>query len=370
MNFDLSDDQQVMVDLAEQVFSDAGDVPRLKAAEQGDGWDPRLWESLVGTGLTGLCLPETHGGTGQGIVELTLLAAAQGRHLTPVPLVPTVVAAATIAEFDHNATHEALVSSVATEGTILTSALGSPGANDPLLPGVTATRVDGGWQLEGTKPAVPYAEQAAAIVVPAADTEGNSVVAVVPTGATGVRLTAERTTNHQPAAAVDLNVTVGDDAVLGTAGDPSAEVVRSLFAHTVAATCGIQLGVCEGALAATAAYVSERQQFGRPLSAFQAVTQRAADAWITTEALRVTTISAAWHLASGHDARSEVAVAAYWATEGAQKVVTAAQHLHGGIGADIDYPVHRYYLWGTQYGTQVGAASSHLARLGALIARS
>lgn len=370
MNFDLSDDQQVVATLAGQVMGDAGDVARLKEAERGPGWDPRLWGDLVATGLTGLCIPETHGGAGQGIVELVLLAEAQGRHLTPVPLVPSTVAAAAIAEFDHDGHHRHLVERVATAGEVLTTALAGPGANDPFTPGVRATRVDGGWKFEGSKPAVPYGAEAAAIVVPATDEDGNSVVAVVATDSAGVGLTPERTTNHQPAATVDLDVVVADADVLGAPADPTSEVVRWLFEHTVVATCGIQLGVTEGALAMTAQHVSERQQFGRPLSAFQAVTQRAADAWITTEALRVTTLNAAWRLASGIDARSEVAVAAYWGTEGAQQVVTAAQHLHGGIGADIDYPVHRFYLWGTQYGTSVGAASAHLARLGALIARS
>jgi 3-oxocholest-4-en-26-oyl-CoA dehydrogenase beta subunit len=116
--------------------------------------------------------------------------------------------------------------------------------------------------------------------------------------------------------------------------------------------------------------LSSRRQFGKPLAAFQATTQRAADGYITTEAMRVTALNAAWRLAEGFDARRDVSVAAYWASEGAQQVVTAAQHLHGGIGADVDYPVHRYFLWGIQLASVLGSASAHLARLGNLIART
>jgi len=119
----------------------------------------------------------------------------------------------------------------------------------------------------------------------------------------------------------------------------------------------------------TAQHVSNRVQFGKPLSAFQAVTQRAADAYITCEAMKVTTLNAAWRLAEGLDARGDVLVAAYWASEGGQQVVAAGQHLHGGIGADVDYPVHRYFLWGIQLATALGGASAQLAQLGRLIAQ-
>jgi alkylation response protein AidB-like acyl-CoA dehydrogenase len=155
--------------------------------------------------------------------------------------------------------------------------------------------------------------------------------------------------------------------LLGGSDSDGAEQVRWLFERALTLGCATQLGVAQGALALTAEHVSQREQFGKPLSTFQAVTQRAADAYITTEALRVTTLNAAWRLSEGLDARRDVLVAAYWASEGTQQVVTACQHLHGGIGADVDYPVHRYFLWGIQTATALGSASSHLARLGQLI---
>ena len=112
--------------------------------------------------------------------------------------------------------------------------------------------------------------------------------------------------------------------------------------------CAIQLGVTEEAIRRAAAYLNERHQFGRPLSSFQGTMLRAADAYIDTEAIRVTLWQAAWRIDTGRPAAEAVAVANWWASEAGQRVVHATQHLHGGMGADIEYPIHRYFLWGKQ----------------------
>jgi 3-oxocholest-4-en-26-oyl-CoA dehydrogenase beta subunit len=132
--------------------------------------------------------------------------------------------------------------------------------------------------------------------------------------------------------------------------------------------CALQLGVTEEAVRRAAAYLSERHQFGRPLSTFQGTMLRAADAYIDTEAIRVTTWQAAWRLDTGRAAAEAVAVAKWWASEAGQRVVHSTQHLHGGLGADIEYPIHRYFLWGKQIELMLEGPSAQLARLGASIA--
>ena len=139
----------------------------------------------------------------------------------------------------------------------------------------------------------------------------------------------------------------------------------------VAATvglCALQVGVCEAALTQTAAYLNGRQQFGRPLSTFQATMLRAADAAIDIEAMRVTCQNAAWRFDTGRDAADASRVAKWQAAERGQRTVHATQHLHGGIGADITYPIHRYFLWGKQIELVLGGPGAQLARLGAEIA--
>jgi alkylation response protein AidB-like acyl-CoA dehydrogenase len=130
------------------------------------------------------------------------------------------------------------------------------------------------------------------------------------------------------------------------------------------AMCAMQIGLAERALKLTAEYVSQREQFGKPLATFQAVQQRAADCYIDVEAMRWTAWQAAWRLSEDLPATEEVAIAKFWASEGGHRVLAAAQHLHGGVGVDVEYPLHRYTLASKQLELTLGGASQHLARLG------
>jgi len=129
-----------------------------------------------------------------------------------------------------------------------------------------------------------------------------------------------------------------------------------------------EAGVCASALELTAEYTKTRVQFDKPIATFQAVGQRAADAYVDTEAIRLTAWQAASRLSSGLPAASEVAVAKYWAAEGGQRVVHAASHLHGGVGVDRDYPLHRYFLLTRQIELTLGGANESLRRLGRMLA--
>ena len=119
----------------------------------------------------------------------------------------------------------------------------------------------------------------------------------------------------------------------------------------------------------TAEYTKTREQFDRPIATFQAVGQRAADAYIDTEAVRLTALAGGVApRGRACPATAEVAIAKFWAAEGGQRVVHAAQHLHGGIGVDRDYPLHRYFLWAKQLELTLGGATPQLLKLGAILA--
>src|SRR5205807_7487608 len=162
-------------------------------------------------------------------------------------------------------------------------------------------------------------------------------------------------------------VTASDDDVLGSTGT-GRDRLDWIVDRATAALCSMQVGVTEEALRMTAQYTSAREQFDRPLAAFQAVAQRAADAYIDTEGVRLTAWQAVWRLAEGLPAANELAVAKFWAAEGGQRVVHAAQHLHGGIGVDVDYPLHRYFLWAKECELTLGSATPQLVKLGAALA--
>jgi alkylation response protein AidB-like acyl-CoA dehydrogenase len=135
-----------------------------------------------------------------------------------------------------------------------------------------------------------------------------------------------------------------------------------------AALCIEEAGVCAAALALTADYTKTREQFDKPIATFQAVGQRAADAYVDAEAIRLTAWQAASRLAAGLPASAEIAVAKFWAAEGGQRVVHAASHLHGGVGVDRDYPLHRYFLLTRQIELTLGSANESLRRLGRMLA--
>jgi len=125
----------------------------------------------------------------------------------------------------------------------------------------------------------------------------------------------------------------------------------------------LQLGLAKAALKMTSQYVSKREQFARPLATFQAVSQRAADAWIDVQSMEVTLWQAAWRLSEGLSCDREVGIAAYWAAEGGHRVLAAAQHLHGGMGFDRDYPLHRFFLRTKRLEFLYGSAGETLDRL-------
>ncbi len=93
-----------------------------------------------------------------------------------------------------------------------------------------------------------------------------------------------------------------------------------------------------------------------------------ADSYIDTEAIKLTMLQAATHLAEDEPSPTEVATAKYWAAEGGSRVVHAALHVHGGISIDLDYPIHRYFLWVKQIEFTLGSETEQLRRIGAILA--
>jgi alkylation response protein AidB-like acyl-CoA dehydrogenase len=370
MDFSLSEEQEATRDLARQILSDRMTHERLKEIEAGgEGFDRDTWDELAKSGLLGIALPEDVGGSGLGFVALCLLLEEIGRTVAPVPVLPTVVLGALpIAQFGTDAHRRRYLPDVVAGDSVLTAALVETGT-DPLHPTTTARVDDDGWRVDGVKTLVPAGLIADRILVPAAvGDDGAIVVLIVDPNGNGVTRERQDTTSGIPQARLELDgVHIGGDDVLG---DPEsgAPIVDWIVERANAAMCSIATGVCEQALHMTAEYTKTREQFDRPIATFQAVGQRAAEAYIDTEAVRLTALQAAWRLEEGLSATAEVAVAKFWAADGGQRVVHAAQHLHGGIGVDRDYPLHRYFLWAKELELTLGGATPQLLKLGAILA--
>ena len=369
MDFTFTEEQDAVRNLAAQVFEGHAPAERVKEVERSEERvDRDLWRALADAGLLAIAIPEEHGGSGLGLVELCLVLEQQGRRVAPVPLWPTVVLGApAIAEFGSSEQQRAWLPGVASGDVVLTAALSETGVNDPLQPQVTATPDGDWWRLDGHKPSVPAAHVADRVLVPASTRDGGLGVFLVDPAGPGVERTVAATTDRSKVAHLSFTGTAGE--MLGENRD-GRRVTAWMLDRALVGLCAGQVGVAEGALHMAADYTSERQQFGRPLSTFQGVALKAADAYIDTEAMRVTLWQAAWRLTAGLDATREVMVAKWWAAEGGQHVVHITQHLHGGMGADVDYPVHRYFLWGKQIEDTLGGASAQLARLGRVLAEA
>ena len=370
MDFALTEEQEATRDLAQQILTDRETHEHLKEIEAGgEGFDRDTWAELAKAGLLGIALPEDAGGSGLGFVALCRLFEEIGRTVAPVPVLPTVVLGALpVAQFGTEAQKQQYLPGVVAGDTVLTSALVETGT-DALHPTTTA-RADGdGWRVDGVKTCVPAGLVADRVLVPAAaGDDGTIVVLIVDPSAKGVTRERQDTTSGIPEARLELDgVHVAGSDVLGDP-DSGAAIVEWIVERATAAMCSIATGVCEQALKMTAEYTKTREQFERPIATFQAVGQRAADAYIDTEAVRLTALQAAWRLEEGLPAAAEVAIAKFWAADGGQRVVHAAQHLHGGIGVDRDYPLHRYFLWAKHLELTLGGATPQLLKLGAILA--
>jgi 3-oxocholest-4-en-26-oyl-CoA dehydrogenase beta subunit len=370
VDFDLTDEQQATAELAAKLLGDKSTPEALRALDHADDlrFDRELWRAMADAGLLGIALPLEHGGAGLGLVELCLVLEEVGRRTAPVPaLAALAFAGLPVTRFGSADQQAALLPPLAAGASVLTAALVEP-LGGPLRP-ATAARPDGdGWVLDGTKTNVPAALVADTVLVPATTPDGATGVFVVAADAPGLSCERQATTTGTPEAQLVLaSVRVGGDAALGPV-DKAGTVLRWTVEHATVAACAVMAGLAAEAVRMTGEYTSSREQFGRPIATFQAVGQRAADAYVDAHAIRLTMLQAAWRLTAGFPADREVAIAKYWASAGGQRVVHAAQHLHGGIGVDRDYPLHRYFLLAKQLELTLGGANRQLVNLGRLLA--
>lgn len=371
MNFTHTEEQEAVRELAGQILADAVSPELLFELERkSEMFDEKLWAQLAESNLLGVAIPEDCGGSDFGLTALMLLLEEAGRHLAPVPLFSTLVLGALpIAAFGTPGQRERLLGPVARGEAVLSAALTEPAHISPDHCATTA-RIDGdAFRLDGVKVCVPSAARSLRILVPARLDDGRTGIFMVDPRASGVNCEAVDVTSHEPHHRVTLtDVLVPADDVLGAVGDGD-ELAAWIEQRARAGLAAMQLGIAAEATARTAAYTAERQQFGRAIGSFQAVSVRAADAFIDTDALRSVLWQAVWRLEEGVDAEKETLAAKWWACDAGHRVVHSAQHLHGGMGADIEYPIHRYFLWAKQIEQTLGGAPLQLRKLGARIAQ-
>jgi len=338
-----NESREAIRELATDLFGRQLDAARRDKVEAtADRFDRELWAAIAEAGLLGVAVSEDNGGLGLGATELTLVLEQLGRVVAPIPLVDTTVAAWCL-DMHGSAEQRARWVSRLVSGAAV-AAVAVPASTAGL-------RLDGD-RLSGTSIGVPWAHVADVLLLPVDD----RVVCVDP-HADGIASTREDTTGR--AVALTMQFTNVPVEPLGGDGVGSWLVTRIRLTQSA-----VQAGVVDAAVRMTASYTSEREQFGKPLSTFQSVALKAADAYLDATVIRATALQAAEALDNGDDAELEILTAAWWAAEAGQHAVHLTQHLHGGMGADVTYPVHRYFLWAKQIELMLGGASALLAELG------
>ncbi len=352
MDFDFSEEEQAISDLTRQIFEDKVTHEHLRELAQNNlFFDRDLWETLAESGIVGAAVSEDFGGAGLGFLSITAVLELVGEFAAQVPVLETIVMGALpIQEFGSDAQRSELLPRLSSGELVVTAGLVE---GDEVL-------VNAG-KLSGKVDFVPYGLEAEIILVPTVDG-----VYLVDSSADGVIRTVRETTTGHSQAAIVFDGASGDR--LGSAS--TAEVVSWIRLRVDSGICSILSGACKASLDLAAEYTKIRHQFDRPIATFQAVSQRAGDAYIDTEAVRLTSRQAAWRIAANRPAKEKVAIARWWAAEAGFRVVHAATHLHGGVGVDRDYPLHRFFLMARQLELTLGNSEEQLSFLGDLIAEN
>jgi hypothetical protein len=323
MDFTLGERQQAVADLAAEVLG--ADRPRAA--------DP--WKDLARAGLLDVSPPD-----GLGVLEVAVLLTEIGKRAPSMQALATLMTGALpLARWGR----PDLLPAVASGELLLTAALREP------LQGPAASVTDG--TITGLKIGVPHAAESHLLLVPARSdfmiVSGSGQIApktahdhggvflVSPRGP-GVELIQTPSSSGEPEYAVRLD-RAPVEGMLG-----GADCARDLYQLAVAGACALADGTVAGALALTRDHVASREQFGRPLAAFQAVSQQIADVYIASRTMHLAALSACWQLAEGREAAADLEVAGYWCAEQAPRTVRLCHHLHGGIGMDVTYPLHRF----------------------------
>ena len=324
MDFALEERQQAVAGLAAEVLT----------AE-----DP--WKELARAGLLDVSPPD-----GLGVLEVAVLLTEIGKRAPSMQALATLMTGALpLARWGPPDLRADLLRGVASGELLLTAALREP-------PAAPATAVTDG-KITGLKIGVPHADQSRLLLIPArlassdpmimgsfdgptTETPHDHGVALVRPDAEGVWVTRTPSSSGEPEFAIQLD----QAPVEGMLG--GADCVRDLHQLAVAGACALADGAVAGALALTRDHVASREQFGRPLAAFQAVSQQIADVYIASRTMHLAALSACWRLAEGRDAAADLEVAGYWCAEQAPRTVRLCHHLHGGIGMDATYPLHRF----------------------------
>ena len=350
MDFAFSEEQEMLRASAREFLTKEcppAYVRRMMEAE--DAWDAALWKRIAEMGWTGLGIPEDYGGVGT-FLDLSVSLEEAGRALLPGPYFSTMaLAVPALLEAGTEAQRQQVLSAIAAGDARATVAVTEPsGRWDADGVTMTARPERDGWRLDGVKLFVPDAAVADHVVV-AARTRSS--------GEDGVTLFLvsgrPRGVTISPLKTLDMTrrwyevrfegVEVPGECVMGATDQGWAPLKRALD-WGAAALCAEMVGGAQHVLDTSVEYAKTRQQFGKPIGIYQAVSHKLADMLLETESARSATYYAAWAVdADAPDRSLAASMAKAYASDAYRRAAGSGIQVHGGIGFTWEHDMHLYF---------------------------
>lgn len=373
MDFDLSEEQQLLKDSVEGFLSDTyGFEERKKIAALPGGWSPEVWGTFAELGILGLPFAEEDGGFGGGAVETMLVFESFGKHLVLEPYLATVVLAGGVLKRAGSAEQKAAhIAAIAGGSSTYALATTERHSRYDLFDVTTTAKKDGGsWVLDGEKAVVVHGGTADHLVVSARTAgarrdKGGIGLFLVPADAAGLSRRSSPTQDGTHAAEVTLSG-VRVDAV-HVLGDPEGglPVLEAVADEAIAALCAEAVGAMSELTDVTVDYLKQRKQFGINIGQFQALQHRAAEMFVALEQARSMAMFAAMTAAT-EDARERRALASAAKVQIGRSAKFIGQQgiqLHGGIGMTMEYKAGHYFKRLTMIDTLFGDADHHISEV-------
>ncbi|OMC38110.1 acyl-CoA dehydrogenase [Mycobacterium sp. GA-1841] len=357
MDFQLTDEQNLLADTTRDLLSGYDTEKRNKVVETEPGFDRQVWGQLAEIGVLGLGFDEDSGGQ----IEIMVVLNEIGRRLAPEPVLHGALGpGAIIAEVGTDA-QRALLDEVASGERILAFAHTEPGVRGASGVTTTATRSGDGWTLTGTKNPVLAGDVADTLIVTAALPDGGTGLFLV--DAANVSRQGYRTFDGQRGAQITLDATAAEPLGEAVDADAAGAAIANALVRISAGLCAEAVGAMDESLRLTTDYLKSRKQFGVTLSKFQTLTQRAADMYMSLELARSMGTYAAMSIA---DERVDPVIAARAKLQigrSGRHIAQESIQLHGGIGVTAEYPIGHYAARLTAIEHTLGTSAEQLATL-------
>ncbi len=354
MNFDLSDEQQLIQQTARE-FTDGKIVPVAGENSENHFFDRELVNKIAAQGFLGAIVPREYGGAGLDYTTYAIICEEIGRGcsaMRTVVSVQTSLVCSTILKWGSEQQKARYLPLLCSGEWLGCFGLTEPGAGSAAANQKTraAQQDDGSWLINGAKIWISLGNNASLALIfaqtdPSLGHRGLACFLVETDQPGFVPSPMEKKMGLWASDTAEIaldDVTAAADSMLGEVGDGFKVAMSALDSgrYSVAAGC---VGLARASLEESIAYAQERTQFERPIAGFQLVQAMIADMVVKTEAARLLVYKAGWVKDAGKPSTLETSIAKYYATEAAVWCSDKAIQVHGGAGYSREHPVERYY---------------------------